>query len=228
MGERLTMSAQMQRSGSSLDARFSRHPKSPDVWNLLVRLPCPAALVLLVSLPAVASAQDGKIPTVYLSTEHSALCRVRVGDAFPLESLPNLQGEEQQLAKLRGTRATVILVWHPDLYMSRAALADLQTDVAEKFPREEVALWGIAVKSEPAEVERLAAESNAEFPQLLDADGAAFRQLGMVKLPRLYVIDESTEDAPGKIVWFDLEYSESTRRELRWTLEALTDGAEEK
>ena len=40
---------------------------------------------------------------------------------------------------------------------------------------------------------------------------------GMVRMPRVYVLD-----ADGKIVWFDIEYSQSTQRELKQAIEALT------
>jgi hypothetical protein len=45
--------------------------------------------------------------------------------------------------------------------------------------------------------------------------------VGSVALPRLYVLDPA-----GKIVWFDIEYSESTRRELEQTLSVLTAAGE--
>ena len=51
-------------------------------------------------------------------------------------------------------------------------------------------------------------------------DGAALAQIGSVALPRLYVLDPT-----GNIVWFDIEYSESTRRELAQTLRVLTGDA---
>jgi len=44
---------------------------------------------------------------------------------------------------------------------------------------------------------------------LLDADGSAMAKVGLEKLPRTYLLD-----AQGKILWFDIEYSRSTRREL--------------
>ena len=40
--------------------------------------------------------------------------------------------------------------------------------------------------------------------------------LGEGRWPRVYVLD-----AEGKIVWFDIEYSVSTRRELRAAVESL-------
>jgi hypothetical protein len=45
---------------------------------------------------------------------------------------------------------------------------------------------------------------------LLDAEGKALDAVATEKLPRTYLLDAS-----GQILWFDIEYSESTRRELK-------------
>ena len=60
-------------------------------------------------------------------------------------------------------------------------------------------------------------KTGAKFSQLIDADGAALAQVGTVSLPRVYVFDGN-----HRIAWFDVEYSEATRRELQQTLAALT------
>ncbi len=142
------------------------------------------------------------------------MCRVRVGDQLPAITLPQLTGGQTELDSLRGDKATVVLFWQEDPWMSATALKDLSTDIV---PSDEVAVVGIAVKSGESDIQTLLNEAGAKFPQLLDNDGKVFNQVGMVKLPRVYVLD-----ATGKIAWFDLEYSESTRRELKQTLEALT------
>jgi len=80
----------------------------------------------------------------------------------------------------------------------------------------DVAVIGIAVNTPADEAEQAAAAAGAKFPQLIDADGAAFAQIGENALPRVYVLD-----AQRRIAWFDIEYSESTRRELQQTLTAL-------
>jgi len=154
------------------------------------------------------------VPQVFLTSDHSAMCRVRVGDQLPAITLPQLTGGQTELDSLRGDKATVVLFWQEDPWMSATALKDLSTDIV---PSDEVAVVGIAVKSGESDIQTLLNEAGAKFPQLLDNDGKVFNQVGMVKLPRVYVLD-----ATGKIAWFDLEYSESTRRELKQTLEALT------
>lgn len=156
-------------------------------------------------------------PQVWLSAEHSAMCRVRVGDSLPPMKLPRLAGEETELASLHGSLATVVVFWHEDAWMSRTALSDLQQEIAAKYPAAEVSVVGIAVGTPKKTVDQTVQTAEVKFPQLLDADGKAFGRVGMVLLPRIYVLD-----AEGKILWFDIEYSESTRREIGWTLAALT------
>ncbi|QEG34394.1 TlpA family protein disulfide reductase [Bythopirellula goksoeyrii] len=164
----------------------------------------------------VAQEITANIPEVILSTAHSAMCRVRVGDEMPEIELPQLGHDEVTLSELSGDQATVVLFWKPDRWMSHMALSDLEREVVSSAESEKVAVIGIAVETPEDQVAAEAKSSGASFPQLLDVDGKAFDQLGMVMLPRIYVLDPA-----GRIVWFDIEYSESTRRELHETLDAL-------
>jgi peroxiredoxin len=120
------------------------------------------------------------------------------------------------LSSLRGKQATVVLFWHPDRWMARTALIDMQRDIANKFAREDVAVVGVAVRQAAGAVQPALNVSQATFAQLLDTDGKAFAAVGSLALPRIYVLDPT-----GKVVWFDIEYSEGTRRELGQTLDVL-------
>jgi hypothetical protein len=51
---------------------------------------------------------------------------------------------------------------------------------------------------------------------LLDADGKVFAEVGSEKLPRVYLVGSQ-----GDILWFDIEYSHATRRELNQSLRAV-------
>jgi peroxiredoxin len=153
------------------------------------------------------------IPKVFLTSEDSAMCRVRTGEQLPAISLPQHNGGEAELAKLQGKQATVVLFWGDDPWMSETALADL----AQLGASDDVAVVGIAVKLANNEVQAATGKAGAKFPQLSDAAGKAFNQVGMTKLPQVYVLNES-----GEIVWFDIEYSQSTARELKQTLDVLT------
>ncbi|HMO86919.1 MAG TPA: hypothetical protein PKC18_18585, partial [Lacipirellulaceae bacterium] len=158
---------------------------------------------------------SASVPRVMLSAAHRALCRVGVGDALPTIELPQASGGSASIDSLAGSKATVVLFWTSDPWMSRTALADVQRDVVDRLAGDAVRAVGVAVGDvgdAPVEV---------RFPQLIDADGSAFAQVGEQALPRIYVLD-----GQRRIAWFDIEYSESSRRELRATLAALAaDGA---
>jgi len=165
--------------------------------------------------PKVELKREG-VPQVVLTAGHAALCRVRVGDTMPAIRLPDLDGQERELASLYGENLTVVCFWKGDRALARAELADLGPDVVADFSRRGVAVVGIAVQEPADQVRRLAAENGTEFPNLLDSDGSAFAQTGAEKLPRTYLLDSS-----GTVLWFDIEYSRSTHRELLHSIRAL-------
>jgi peroxiredoxin len=186
--------------------------------------PAPAAEVSpRITLHKVVAAElvEPTIPPVWLSRMHANWCVSKVGEPFPTTELPSLGGALTKLSTLYGKQAAVVLFWTSDRWMSRMALEDLVHGVVAVYEPEQVAVVGIAVGQSTGAARKLLGEAKAEFPQLLDADGSALADVGSVALPRLYVLDPA-----GKIVWFDIEYSESTRRELEQTLSVLTAAGE--
>ncbi len=172
--------------------------------------------------PPIDSAQGkqaaAKIPSVALSKGHAALCKVKVGDTMPDITLPQL-GEDSpvKLSSLYGERATVVVFWNSSRRMAREQLADIGPDVIEPFGKSGVTVVGVVVERPTEEALSMLQEAKAEFPNLHDADGQAFAKVGSEKLPRTYVLDPQ-----GKILWFDIEYSLSTRRDLNQTLRVVT------
>ena len=162
--------------------------------------------------------QPPAIPPVVLSKGHAALCRMKVGDTMPEIELDQLGGGRRNLADLLGKRATVVVFWRSDRHMARQQLADMGPDVVEPYDESGVAVVGIAVSQPAAQVQRFLQQADADFPHLLDANGDAFAKVGSEKLPRTYLVDPQ-----GKILWFDIEYSLATRRELHQALQAVTE-----
>ena len=165
-----------------------------------------------------ADAGPAEIPPVTLSKSHQALCKVKVGDVMPRVELPKVGDNAlAKLADLSGEKATVIVFWKGDRRMAREQLADIGPDVVEPFADKGVAVVGIAVDETAQNAQSTLQKAEANFPNLLDTGGKAFAQVGSQRLPRTYVLD-----AQGKVVWFDIEYSHSTRRELHQALRAIT------
>ena len=157
------------------------------------------------------------MPHVLLSKADEAACKVKVGDAMPAIELPKLGGTSKtKLTDLLGKKATVVVFWKGDRRMSQQQLADLGADVVEPFGKQGVAVVGVAVDESAKDAEATFKKSGATFPNLHDADGKAFAQVGSGRFPRTYVLDPS-----GKIVWFDIEYSLATRRELHQALRVI-------
>lgn len=160
-----------------------------------------------------APAEPATVPPVELSSEHAELVRAKVGDSMPDVELPKISGGSAKLSSLYGKAATVVVFWKGDRQMALDELADLGPDVVDKFGSRGVEVIGVAVDQQAAEAQSTTQQTEAKFPQLVDTDGKAFEQVGAQLLPWTLVLD-----ADGKIVWFDLEYSHSTRRELQQAL----------
>lgn len=163
----------------------------------------------------VTETYSANVPPVLLASEHAGLCKVNVGDAFPAIALPKVGGGDAKVADLAGKKATVVLFWAPDRWMAEGALADLAIEAAA-FGGKGAGFVGIVEGPADGKADELI-KSAGGLTQLTDADGAALGQVGASALPRIYVLDSA-----GKIAWFDIEYSEATRRELRQTLAELT------
>lgn len=176
----------------------------------------PRVTAMKIVSPRDVEVEAPAIPPVSLSKQHAKWCVSQVGDAFPAAELPRLKGQRTKLQSLYGKQATVVLFWQDDRWMSRMALEDLAREVASR-PAEQVAVVGVFVGRSNDAAQKVVSQAHAEFPQLVDANGATLAEVGSVALPRVYVLDQA-----GKIVWFDIEYSEGTRRELAEALAVLT------
>ncbi|MEX2306508.1 MAG: TlpA disulfide reductase family protein [Pirellulales bacterium] len=181
-----------------------------------------ATISFFLLTASVLAAQEPKAPTeippVVLSKAHDALCKVKVGDAMPAIELPRLAGDRRpaKLADMLGDGATVVVFWTADRRMALEQLTDLAPDVIEPYAEQGVAVIGIAVGGSDERARSALQKANANFPNLLDADGRAFAAVGSERLPRTYLLDPQ-----GKILWFDIEYSHATRRELQQALRAV-------
>ncbi len=177
----------------------------------LVRIPHSLRFLLLLVLLLVAPPAVADVPPVVLSAGHQKMCKVGVGDALPDLTITDAKGKEQSLAKLYGKQATVVALVGREHWMNPALLADLPRDVTGPYGERGVSVVVVTVGRRPN-----VNDVKAGYQLLSDPTGEQFAKLGSGRLPRVYVLDPK-----GKIVWFDIEYSRSTRRELKQTLDEV-------
>lgn len=164
---------------------------------------------------SVCLAQPSGYPPVVLSGEHQEQVKVGVGETLPELSLPAVGGEAASPLAERYGEAGTVVVWFGKLdQQTKSLLRDLTPDIVDPYAKRNLAVVPIAV-GEATSIEAIK-QLGFSGEVLVDAKSEAFSQVGSESLPRVYVLD-----AKGKIVWFDIEYSLSTRRELAQVLKLL-------
>ncbi len=149
------------------------------------------------------------MPEVFFTEQHAAWSKVHVGDQFPKLELADLDGEPQPFGDLLGEKLTIVFFWQSALSTSTEALADLQSRFLKEFGDQGVAVVGVNVGDEPRLAQELAKQASATFAHLSDQQRKAFDQVATQKLPRVYLLDPA-----GTVLWFDIEYSRTTRQQL--------------
>lgn len=194
-----------------------------------VNAPSIALAVCLIGASAFAQdAPKNRVPEVLLSSQHEQMVNVGVGAEFPELELPTAAQPTdgpQSLAEQLGADATVVAVVDGPSPMAKALLRDLEFDIAKKHPvaageTPAVATVAITTGTPAGEALNQAAIAKYTGPMLLDEQGEAFAQLGTDRLPRVYVLN-----GDGEVEWLDIEYSLSSRREMKQAVRALAGKA---
>lgn len=150
------------------------------------------------------------VPPVLLTTAEAQTCPVVVGDQFPHLSLPKLNGGEAQSPfQPPLSKPTVIFFWTPDNPYAQEALFDVNDLLGARADDLGVQVLGVCVADSTEAAKALLAGEPVEFENYWDAKGAEYAKVAGSPPPRIYLLDDA-----GKILWFDLEFSRGTRREL--------------
>jgi len=128
---------------------------------------------------------------------------------MPEIELGDVAGQQQKLSELYGERLTVVCFWSGQAPSSIQQLQDMAPEIIDVFGDQGVKVVTINYGQTAAEAEAVAESADADVPILLDPDGTAFAKVATRYLPRTYLLDRD-----GRIIWFDLEYSSDTRRQL--------------
>jgi len=152
-------------------------------------------------------------PHVFLSREHEETCLVTTGDVFPSLEITTMSGETELIQKFVGKRLTVIVFWTLNGPFAREQYDYLANEVYQPFHPAGVRVVAVNVGDSMDEVKARIKEFGTHFTNLVDPQQSAFRKIARRKLPRTYLLD-----GEGKILWFDIEYSRATRRDLNRAL----------
>ncbi|MGO8748483.1 MAG: TlpA family protein disulfide reductase [Thermoguttaceae bacterium] len=156
------------------------------------------------------------IAPVAMTAKQLRTCLVKVGNPLPDGELPLADGKAVPVRSLLGKRGTVVLFWNAQNAYALQALADLQTEVNEPYGGHGIAVIGINVQDSPEDARKSIADAGSRYPSLFDRDGHYFAKVATEQLPRLYLVDSQ-----GKVLWFDIEYSTTTRRQLTEAVHVL-------
>lgn len=148
-------------------------------------------------------------PRVVLSKAHEKTSKIKVNDTFPDLKVLNLNGVEDSTAEKLGGKLNVVLFWTSSDAYSREQFLRFQREVAGRYAALGVKAVAINVGDSAEVVKRLYDEGEGAFPSLRDGDGQALAKVSSGRPPRIFLLDSK-----HKVLWFDLEYSRGTAREL--------------
>lgn len=147
-------------------------------------------------------------PAVVMSEEHRRTCLLGVGDRLPELALTDLEGTPRSLSSLYGEKLTVVVFWNDRKVFARDQFSRLGIDT-DHFHSFGVNVIAVNVGDPPEVVAQLESQYPGGYECLLDQRSESLTGIATDKLPRTYLLD-----AEGRVLWFDIEYSRATEREL--------------
>jgi peroxiredoxin len=160
------------------------------------------------------------LPKVALSEAYDKICRIKVGQKLPALVLADPEGKPAPLEPLFGPKFTVIAFVRLEDPYAYELLDDMGRFIVPVFESKGVKSVAVAVARPSQAVANAIKKQNLRLPMLADVNGQALEQLSTDKNypgPWIYLVDSD-----GKVLWFDAEYSRTTRRDLQVALQVLT------
>lgn len=165
--------------------------------------------------------QESGVPEVYLSEQHANASKVKVGDTVPRLEFEMVDGKQptlqelQQLAGIEDNGLTILAFWKPGDGYSEMQTNDLQLEFAPQMKSKPLAIVSVAAGGTAADAQAMAEATGASFPIVFDPGEESLGKLATSEfLPRVYLLD-----AAGLVIWFDIEHSRDTRRNLQQAIE---------
>jgi peroxiredoxin len=149
-------------------------------------------------------------PEVLMAERDAAACLLKTGEIFPDGQLSDLEGQAHSLKELFGEKLTVVVFWANEHRLGLEQIQRLQAETVVPFENAGVSVIAINISDSPEQIaDLLPTDAEIGFAVLLDTDAALFAKVATGRHPRTYLLD-----ADGKILWFDIEYSRGTARDL--------------
>ena len=148
-------------------------------------------------------------PQAVFSAAHEATCLALIGDQFPALELADVSGEKPAWTEVLGPRLTVVVFWSSESAYAAEQINRLERETVPLADGTGMRIVSINVGDSIENVADWTGGSTETVRQLVDPDGTSFARIATAKLPRTYVLD-----AAGRIIWMDIEYSSTTRRDL--------------
>ncbi|MFO7907810.1 MAG: hypothetical protein R6U98_34510 [Pirellulaceae bacterium] len=165
--------------------------------------------------PVIPSAGDILAPSVSMSHEHRKSCLVYIGDSMPDGRLSDHEGKQHSVLESLGKRLTAIVFWNTKNPYALEQFEQLEHDLVP-FKQWEVQTIAIHVGPEPSNYAQLCQRFGQGVLCLSDPDQAYFGAIASGSVPRTYLLN-----AEGEVAWLDIEYSCTTRHDLRNALFAF-------
>jgi peroxiredoxin len=191
-----------------------QHPVQRDIPSGELKVGDLAAPLAPINQPSAAARprrpkKPAVMPAVLMSQGHRETSKVFVGDMLPDAELPDLSGKKRRFSSDYGKKLTLVCFFGGRLSSEEQLLLDLTPEVVDQFDKSQVAVIGIGVGRPTDAVAEQMKKLGVKFPIFVDTDRKAYDAVAKTYLPRIYLID-----AAGKILWLDLEYSATTRRQI--------------
>lgn len=149
-------------------------------------------------------------PEILLSSQHQQQVVKQLGDVLePTSQLQDVAGQDVVLRDALSDRLTVLIFWSEKSVAGYEQFRRIPVDVLARFAPHRVKVVTINVGGTVKETQRLTGKAADKILSLADTESKLLKQFAKAGVPRTYVLD-----AQGRVLWYDIEFSESTRREL--------------
>lgn len=152
---------------------------------------------------------DPTLPRIILSEMHQQTCLKKMGDMIGDVELIDINNQKQKLSDMLSDRLTVLVLWDDKSIVGMEQFQRIPVEVLGTFAKYRVKVVAVNVGGDVDTTRRLTGDAADKIVSLVDGDSKFFKSLATSRVPRTYLLDKE-----GRILWFDIEYSQGMLREM--------------